>query len=98
MHGGARGPRRAPVFPALELARDLLEVGEQHAVGDEARRPMRDRRCDPRILHTLESAFKILSGVNGMRVTRAPRGDSASLIAFITAPGAPAVPASPTPF
>jgi hypothetical protein len=38
------------------------------------------------------------SGVNGMRVTRAPNGMSASLIAFITAPGAPAVPASPTPF
>ena len=38
------------------------------------------------------------SGVNGCAVTRAPNGASASLIAFITAPGAPAVPASPAPF
>src|SRR6185503_14149001 len=43
------------------------------------------------------NAFRIRSGVNGIDVTRAPIGASASLIAFITAPGAPAVPASPTP-
>ena len=33
-----------------------------------------------------------------MLLTRAEKGDKASLIAFITAAGAPAVPASPTPF
>src|SRR6185369_3243422 len=43
------------------------------------------------------SARRIFSGVNGMAVTRALSGISASLIAFMTAPGAPAVPASPTP-
>src|SRR6185503_14057661 len=47
---------------------------------------------------TFPSAFRILSGVNGIAVTRALSGSSASLMAFITAPGAPAVPASPTPF
>ena len=46
----------------------------------------------------LPSARKILSGVNGMSVSAAaPNGRSASLMAFITQPGAPAVPASPAP-
>src|SRR2546425_9869460 len=94
----APGPRRAPVFPALERRGDFLEVGEQHAVRDEARGPMRDGGGDPGILHTLPNAFRIRCGVKGIAVTRAPSGASASLIAFITAAGAPAVPASPTPF
>src|SRR5882762_5151998 len=94
----APGPCRAPVFPALQRARDFLEVGEQHAVRDEARRPVRDGGGNPRVLHTLPNAFRIRSGVKGIAVTRAPSGASASLMAFITAAGAPAVPASPTPF
>src|SRR5947207_15664747 len=93
----APGPRRAPVLPALERRSDFLEVGKQHAVRDEARRPMRDGRGDPGILHTLPSAFRIRCGVKGIAVTRAPSGASASLIAFMTAVGAPAVPASPAP-
>src|SRR3954464_4767326 len=99
MQGSALRPRPAPVFPALERARHLLEVGEQHAVRDEPRRPMRDGRRYPRIFahQTFFSALRIRSGVKGMVVTRASSGSKASLIAFITAPGAPAVPASPTP-
>ena len=46
---------------------------------------------------TRPSARKIFSGVNGCENTAAPSGRSASLMAFITAPGAPAVPASPAP-
>ena len=46
----------------------------------------------------MPSALRIRSGVNGCTVTRAPSGAGASLIAFITAAGAPAVPASPAPF
>src|SRR5207342_139364 len=98
VHLGALRPCLAPVLPALERAGDLFEVGEQHAIRDEARRPMRDCRLDFRVLHTLRRAFRILSGVNGMAVTRAFRGRSASFTAFMIAPGAPAVPASPTPF
>ena len=41
--------------------------------------------------HTLPSARRILSGVNGMSVSgAAPNGRSASLMAFITQAGAPA--------
>src|SRR5262249_45431419 len=44
------------------------------------------------------SACRMRCGVNGISVSgRAPSGRSASLMAFITAPGAPAVPASPAP-
>src|SRR5262249_59210550 len=44
------------------------------------------------------NACKIRPGVNGMCVSGlAPSGRSASLMAFMTAPGAPAVPASPAP-
>src|SRR3989441_11557543 len=93
----APGPCRAPVLPALQRAGDFLEVGEQHAVRDEARRPVGNRRRNPGILHTLPSAFRIRCGVKGIAVTRAPSGASASLIAFMTAAGAPAGPASPTP-
>src|SRR6266436_9516859 len=42
----APGPRRAPVFPALERRGDFLEVGEQDAVRYEARGPMRNCRSD----------------------------------------------------
>src|SRR5438128_2610520 len=97
MHSCTGRPRGTPVLPALQPRRHLLEVGEQDAVRDEARRPVGDCRCDSWILHTLDNAFKILSGVKGIRVTRALKGMSASLMAFITAAGAPAVPASPTP-
>ncbi len=47
----ARRPRRAPVLPPGDAARHLLEVGEQHAVGDEPRRPMGDRSLDSKISH-----------------------------------------------
>lgn len=47
---------------------------------------------------TLPSASRMRCGVNGIALTLAPSGASASLMAFITAPGAPAVPASPAPF
>src|SRR5207249_1651365 len=83
-------------LPALERRSEFLEVGEQHAVRDEARRPVGNRRRNPGILHTLPSAFRIRCGVKGIAVTRAPSGASASLIAFMTAAGAPAVPASST--
>ena len=46
---------------------------------------------------TRPSARRIFSGVKGCENTAAPSGRSASLMAFITAPGAPAVPASPAP-
>ena len=46
---------------------------------------------------TRPSARRIFSGVNGCENTAAPNGRNASLMAFITAPGAPAVPASPAP-
>src|SRR6267378_3531073 len=92
MQPRAPGPCRAPVLPALERRGDFLEVGEQHAVRDEARRPVRDGGGNPGVLHTLPNAFRIRSGVKGIAVTRAPSGASASLMAFITAAGAPAVP------
>src|SRR6266850_4921887 len=98
MHRGAPAPCPAPVFPALERAGHLLEVGQQHAVRDEPRRPVRDGGLDLCVFHTFRSALRIRSGVNGIAVTRAFRGSKASLIAFMTAAGAPAVPASPTPF
>src|SRR5882762_2602789 len=88
MQPRAPGPCRAPVLPALERRGDFLEVGEQHAVRDEARRPMGNRRRNPGIHHTLPNAFRIRCGVNGIAVTRAPSGASASLMAFITAAGA----------
>src|SRR6202008_4786940 len=47
---------------------------------------------------TFPSARRTRSGVKGWAVTRALNGERASLIAFMTAPGAPAVPASPAPF
>src|SRR5256885_8435201 len=45
----ALAPCAAPVLPALDTGGDLLEIGEQHAVRHEARRPMRDRRRDARV-------------------------------------------------
>ena len=47
---------------------------------------------------TLPSAFKIFCGVIGCEWTATEKVVNASLIAFITAAGAPAVPASPAPF
>ena len=41
--------------------------------------------------------YQIFSGVMGCELTRTPNGARASLMAFITAAGAPAVPASPAP-
>ena len=49
VHLGALAPGAAPVLPALDSGGDLLEIGEQHAVRHEARRPMRDRRRDARV-------------------------------------------------
>ena len=46
---------------------------------------------------TRPSARNIFSGVNGCENSAASSGRNASLMAFITAPGAPAVPASPAP-
>jgi len=40
---GAARPGLAPRVPRGERGRDLLKVGERYAVGEEARRPMRDR-------------------------------------------------------
>src|SRR5256885_7627509 len=45
----ALAPGATPVLPALDTGGDLLEIGEQHAVRHEARRPMRDRRRDARV-------------------------------------------------
>jgi len=39
---GARRPGATPVLPAVQAARDVLEVREQHAVGNEPRQPVRD--------------------------------------------------------
>src|SRR6185436_13339574 len=55
---GARRPRSAPVFPALDRARDLLEVGEDDAVRDEAGRPVRDGRGDAGVLHPADCPKK----------------------------------------
>ena len=52
------------------------------------------RRAEP----SWPSAGGVRPGVAGWRAVRAPGGARGSLIAFIPAPGAPAVPASPTPF
>src|SRR5439155_5939917 len=49
VHVGALAPGCAPVLPALDPGRNLLEIGEQHAVRDEARRPVGDRRGDARV-------------------------------------------------
>src|SRR5256885_13965569 len=46
----ALAPGAAPVLPALDPGGDLLEIGEQHSVRHEARRPVRDRRRDVRVL------------------------------------------------
>ena len=40
---GARRPGAAPVVIGRDRAGDFLEVGQHHAIGDEARAPMRDR-------------------------------------------------------
>src|SRR4051812_2416204 len=98
MHCRALRPGGAPVLPALERGGDFLEVGEQHAVRHEPRRPVGDGGGDARVFHIRDKALRIFSGVKGMLFTRTPKGDKASLMAFITAAGAPAVPASPTPF
>src|ERR1041385_2518188 len=45
----AVAPGAAPVLPALDAGGDLLEIGKQHAVRHEARRPMRDRGRDARV-------------------------------------------------
>src|SRR3984957_16909079 len=50
VHAGAPRPGRAPVVPGRDRGGDLLEVGERHPVGDEARRPMGDRRSHACIL------------------------------------------------
>src|SRR5688572_29655364 len=98
MHLRPSGPGCTPVFPPVERGRHFLEVGEQHAVRHEARRPVGDRGADAGVFQTFFNALRILSGVKGIAVTRAFRGSNASLTAFITAAGAPAVPASPMPF
>lgn len=46
---------------------------------------------------SLPRAFSTTSGVMGWVVTRALKGARASLMAFSTAAGAPATPASPAP-
>src|SRR5262245_65651386 len=46
MLGGALRPCAAPVVPRQKGRRDLLEIGQGDAVGDEARRPMGDGRAD----------------------------------------------------
>ena len=46
VHGGARRPGAAPVVPGFERRGDVLEIGQHHALGDEARRPMMDRGGD----------------------------------------------------
>src|SRR5258706_10475297 len=46
VHLTALAPSAAPVLPALDPGGHLLQVGEQHALRDEARRPVRDRRRD----------------------------------------------------
>src|SRR6476646_7817935 len=43
---GACRPGRAPVVVTLELTGDFLEIGQHHAIGDEARPPMRNRGLD----------------------------------------------------
>src|SRR6476660_1244809 len=48
MMRGAIRPGCAPVIVTFELAGDLLEIGEYHAIGDEARTPMRDRGLEQR--------------------------------------------------
>src|SRR5216117_1244021 len=49
VHLAALAPGAAPVLPPLDPGSDLLEIGEQHAVRHEARRPVRDRRRDARV-------------------------------------------------
>src|SRR5258708_7848156 len=49
VHLAAFAPRRAPILPALDPGGHFLEICEQHAVRDEARGPVRDRRRDARV-------------------------------------------------
>src|SRR5258706_32961 len=49
VHLAALAPGPAPVLPALDPGGHLLEIGEQHAVRDKARRPVSDRGGDARV-------------------------------------------------
>jgi hypothetical protein len=51
VYGRPRRPRLAPVVPARDRRRHLLEVGERDAVGDEPRPPMGNGGSDQRIGH-----------------------------------------------
>src|SRR4029077_14263751 len=92
------GQRLGPGSVDLEAARGLASRGlrarEQRSGGDENSKG---------ILHILSSyltlprARNTTSGVMGCCLTFAPSGLNASSPAFMTAPGAPPVPASPAP-
>src|SRR5258706_543012 len=56
---GAQGPCGAPVFPAFDLAGYLLEIRQQHAVRDEAGRPVIYRRFHSRVsAHQKSSGYE----------------------------------------
>src|SRR5467141_4043154 len=46
---GPQAPGGAPVVPAFDLAGYLLEISQQHAVRDKARRPVRYGRLDSHV-------------------------------------------------
>src|SRR6266705_1771062 len=71
VHFGALAPGAAPVLPALDPGGDFLEIGEQHAVRDEARRPVGDRRGDARV-----GGFCFRCGFGHERVPRLKRRTS----------------------
>src|SRR5262249_42556326 len=49
VHRSPRRPGPTPVVPGDERTGYVLEIGKRHPVGNETRRPMRDRRGDARI-------------------------------------------------
>jgi hypothetical protein len=55
MHVAARHPRPAPVAPGGQASGDILEVGQRNAIGNQARRPVRERGLQLRIGHRVVS-------------------------------------------
>ena len=79
----SRAPRRAPTRRQHQSSQrssalgDVLEVGEQHAVGNEPRRPMRDRGLNPCVdsLDFLQCLQDALGGKRHARDARVERSE-----------------------
>ena len=49
MHRPTTSPGRAPSLPVARLTADVFKIGERHTVGNEAMRPVSDRRRHARV-------------------------------------------------